>query len=527
VIAPAPATDNLQTVRQLAARFGMTCIDLEQHTVDLQLLQQFPVQDLFRENVLPLSRNGNRAVVAVADPLNLTALQELTVRTGLYLDPVVAAHDQIQRLLKNALGLGGGTVQELMAMSKEEIDTLQAAAGDEIGDASQASSVVKLVNELLLEAIEQKASDIHIEPEESDLQIRFRVDGMLQIQPMPAEIQRFRAAIVSRLKIMSRMNIAEKRLPQDGRIRLTVRGREVDIRVSVIPMLHGEGVVMRLLDKSRNSLSLQAVRFPPELLPHWQKLIRRPHGLILVTGPTGSGKTTTLYSSLCEIRRPDLKIITIEDPVEYNLQQISQIQVQSQIGLNFAAGLRSILRHDPDVVLIGEIRDPETATSAIQASLTGHLVFSTIHTNDAASTFTRLIDMGVEPYLVASTLQGVLAQRLVRKLCTHCRTAYTPDPAQIPEDCRLPAGQKLWQANGCRECRGSGYNGRIAIFELLMTTSRIRSLCMQQADAAEIQNEAIRQGMQSLRQNGWQRVLTGETSLDELIRVCPLENSND
>ena len=527
VIAPVSNSDNLHPVRQLAARFGMLCMDLEQHTVDLQLLQLFPVQDLFRESVLPLSRNGNRAVVAVADPLNLTALQELTVRTGLYLDPVVAAPEQIQRLLKNALGLGGGTVQELMAMSKEEIDTLQAVAGDEIGDASQASSVVKLVNELLLEAIEQKASDIHIEPEEADLQIRFRVDGMLQIQPMPAEIQRFRAAIVSRLKIMARMNIAEKRLPQDGRIRLTVRSREVDIRVSVIPMLHGEGVVMRLLDKSRNSLSLQAVRFPPELQQHWQKLIHRPHGLILVTGPTGSGKTTTLYSSLCEIRRPDLKIITIEDPVEYNLQQISQIQVQSQIGLNFAAGLRSILRHDPDVVLIGEIRDPETATSAIQASLTGHLVFSTIHTNDAASTFTRLVDMGIEPYLVASTLQGVLAQRLVRRLCPHCRIAYTPDAEHVPEDCRLPAGQQLWKASGCRECRGSGYNGRIAIFELLITGSRIRSLCMQRADAVEIQNEAIRQGMQSLRQNGWQRVLAGETSLDELIRVCPLETADD
>jgi general secretion pathway protein E/type IV pilus assembly protein PilB len=527
VIAPASATDNLQAVQQLAARFGMICVDLEQHTVDLQLLQLFPVQDLFRENVLPLSRNGNRVAVAVADPLNLTALQELTVRTGLYPDPVVAAQEQIQKLLKNALGLGGGTVQELMAMSKEEIDTLQAAAGDEIGDASQASSVVKLVNELMMEAIEQKASDIHIEPEEGDLQIRFRVDGMLQIQPMPAEIQRFRAAIVSRLKIMAKMNIAEKRLPQDGRIRLTVRGREVDIRVSVIPMLHGEGVVMRLLDKSRSSLSLQAVRFPAELQQHWQKLIRRPHGLILVTGPTGSGKTTTLYSSLCEIRRPDLKIITIEDPVEYNLQQISQIQVQSQIGLNFAAGLRSILRHDPDVVLIGEVRDSETATSAIQASMTGHLVFSTIHTNDAASTFTRLVDMGIEPYLVASTLQGVLAQRLVRRLCLHCRIRFTPQHDQLPEDCQLPTGHQLWKAGGCRECRGSGYNGRIAIFELLMTSSRIRSLCMQRADAAEIRDEAVRQGMQSLRQNGWQRVLAGETSLEELIRVCPLESEDD
>ncbi len=514
-------------LKSRAARYGMDFEDLENFTVDLPLLQSFPRQDLFREKILPLSRVGQRIRVAVANPLNIEALQDLTVSTGFYLDPVLSPEEQIQRHLKNSLGVGGGTVHELMAMSKEEIDSLQAAAGDEIGDASQASSVVKLVNELILEAVEQLASDIHIEPEEDDLVIRFRVDGLLQIQTMPPEIQRFRAAIVSRLKIMAKMNIAEKRLPQDGRIRLTVRGREVDVRVSVIPMLHGEGVVMRLLDKSRSTLSLDRVRFPEELRQNWQRLIRRPHGLILVTGPTGSGKTTTLYSSLCDIRRPDLKIVTIEDPVEYNLRQISQIQVQSQIGLTFAAGLRSVLRHDPDVVLIGEVRDAETAGSAIQASMTGHLVFSTVHTNDAASTFTRLIDMGIEPYLVASTVQGVLAQRLVRRLCVNCRAEWVPMSADVPADCPLPAGQLLWKAAGCRECRGTGYSGRIAIFELLLTSSQTRALCMQRADAAAIRDDAMRQGMRTLRQSGWQRVLAGETSLDELVRVCPLENEAD
>jgi general secretion pathway protein E/type IV pilus assembly protein PilB len=514
-------------LKSRAARYGMDFEDLENFTVDLPLLQSFPRQDLFREKILPLSRVGQRIRVAVANPLNIEALQDLTVSTGFYLDPVLSPEEQIQRHLKNSLGVGGGTVHELMAMSKEEIDSLQAAAGDEIGDASQASSVVKLVNELILEAVEQLASDIHIEPEEDDLVIRFRVDGLLQIQTMPPEIQRFRAAIVSRLKIMAKMNIAEKRLPQDGRIRLTVRGREVDVRVSVIPMLHGEGVVMRLLDKSRSTLSLDRVRFPEELRQNWQRLIRRPHGLILVTGPTGSGKTTTLYSSLCDIRRPDLKIVTIEDPVEYNLRQISQIQVQSQIGLTFAAGLRSVLRHDPDVVLIGEVRDAETAGSAIQASMTGHLVFSTVHTNDAASTFTRLIDMGIEPYLVASTVQGVLAQRLVRRLCVNCRAEWVPMSADVPADCPLPAGQLLWKAAGCRECRGTGYSGRIAIFELLLTSSQTRALCMQRADASAIRDDAMRQGMRTLRQSGWQRVLAGETSLDELVRVCPLENEAD
>jgi general secretion pathway protein E/type IV pilus assembly protein PilB len=380
------------------------------------------------------------------------------------------------------------------------------------------------VNELILEAVEQRASDVHIEPEEDDLTVRYRVDGMLRLQPMPPEIQRFRAAIVSRLKIMAKLNIAEKRLPQDGRIRLTVRGRDIDVRVSVIPMVHGEGVVMRLLDRSRSALSLDTVQFPIQIRQAWDELIRRPHGLLLVTGPTGSGKTTTLYSSLCEIRRPDLKIITVEDPVEYNLKSISQIQVQSQIGLTFAAGLRSILRHDPDVVLIGEVRDSETATSAIQASLTGHLVLSTIHTNDAASAFTRLVDMGVEPYLVSSTLEGVLAQRLVRRLCNACRTASKPTLDQLPPDLPLADSDVLYTATGCRECHHSGYRGRVAIFELLTNNSRIRRLCMDQAPAGEIRQVAIENGMQTLRQMAWQRVLAGETSLEELIRVCPAES---
>jgi general secretion pathway protein E len=511
------------SVSAMARRYGMECVDLETFAVDQSLLCLFPGQELFRESILPLSRSGDRVKVAIADPLNLEAIDELTSRTGLYLDAILASAEQIQRHLKNSLGVGGGTVRELVAMSADDAEALQAAAGDEIDDVSKASSVVKLVNELLLEAVEQRASDVHIEPEEEDLHVRYRVDGMLRIQPMPPEIQRFRAAIVSRLKIMAKLNIAEKRLPQDGRIRLSVRGREIDVRLSIIPMLHGEGVVMRLLDKSRSTLSLDAVQFPAGIRKTWEQLIRRPHGLLLVTGPTGSGKTTTLYSSLCEIRRPDLKIITVEDPVEYNLKQISQIQVQNQIGLTFAAGLRSILRHDPDVVLIGEIRDSETATSAIQASLTGHLVLSTIHTNDAPSAFTRLVDMGIEPYLVSSTVEGVLAQRLVRRLCPVCRKPHLADRDELPTDLPLPEDSQLYRAVGCRECNQTGYAGRVAIFELLISNSRIRRLCMDQAPASEIRAAAIQQGMQTLREMGWQRVLAGETSLDELVRVCPIE----
>ena len=492
----------------LARQFGMQFLDLEDFQVDHELVCSFPVQELFRESVLPLDRDGQRVRVAIADPFNLEALDALTSKSGFFLEAVLSRIEQIDQKLKESLGVGGGTVSDLEA------------SDNEISDESQASSVVKLVNEILLEAVKQRASDVHIEPEEDSLEVRYRVDGILRLQPMPPEINRFRAAIVSRLKIMAKLNIAEKRLPQDGRIKLAIQGREVDVRVSVIPMLHGEGVVMRLLDKAGASISLNAVEFPDAMRDQWNELIRRSHGMVLVTGPTGSGKTTTLYSSLVEVRSPATKIITVEDPVEYNLKGISQIQVQNQIGLSFAAGLRSILRHDPDVVLIGEIRDAETATSAVQASLTGHLVLSTLHTNDASSAFTRLVDMGIEPYLVASTVEGVLAQRLVRRLCSSCRESYLPRPGELPEDMNYARGTLLYRAGACRDCHHTGYSGRVAIFELLKADRTIRQLCTQQAAASELRAHALQSGMISLRQCGWQRVTQGQTSVDEVLRVC-------
>ena len=504
-------------LQQLAARFGMQTVDLEDFEVDTELLSRFPATELFKELVLPLSVDGQTAAVAVADPLNLEALDALSAKTGLILDSVLATSEQIDRKLKESLGVGGGTVSDLMAMSTDSASV----AAEDIGldDESQASSVVKLVNEILQEAVRQRASDVHIEPQEHELEVRYRVDGILRVQPMPAEINRFRAAIVSRLKIMAKLNIAEKRLPQDGRMTIDVAGKEISIRLSVIPMLYGEGVVMRLLDKSNVNVSLDAVEFPAELREEWNALIHRSHGMILVTGPTGSGKTTTLYSSLAELRSQTTKIITVEDPIEYGLPGISQIQVQGQIGLSFAAGLRSILRHDPDVVLIGEIRDAETATSAIQASLTGHLVLSTLHTNDAPSAFTRLVDMGIEPYLVASTVEAVLAQRLVRRLCPNCREAYQPKLDDLPEDMPRPGGQ-LFRATGCRDCHHSGYSGRVAIFELLKSDRAIRQMCTQQLPASDMRAHAITEGMVSLRQSGWQRVLEGSTTVDEVLRVC-------
>jgi general secretion pathway protein E/type IV pilus assembly protein PilB len=337
---------------------------------------------------------------------------------------------------------------------------------------------------------------------------------------LPPEISRFQAAIISRIKIMARLNIAEKRLPQDGRIKMRVNNREIDVRVSIIPMLHGEGIVLRLLDKTRMVFNLANVGMLPDTYRTIRQLIDRPHGIVLVTGPTGSGKTTTLYSALSEIKNERIKIITVEDPVEYHNEGLSQIQVHAKIGLTFAAGLRSILRHDPDVILIGEIRDMETAESAIQASLTGHLVFSTLHTNDAPSAFTRLIDMGIEPFLVASTLEGVMAQRLVRMICPDCKEEYQPlehdVPADFPANSRRPT---LWRGAGCRMCHQTGYRGRMGIFELMVTNDVIHELCVQRVNATSIRNQAIKDGMLTLRQDGWRKVLEGKTTLEEVARV--------
>jgi general secretion pathway protein E/type IV pilus assembly protein PilB len=379
------------------------------------------------------------------------------------------------------------------------------------------------VNEILLEAIESRASDVHIESQAAGIKIRYRIDGMLHPQPIPPEINRFQAAIISRLKIMARLNIAEKRLPQDGRIKLRVTGREIDVRMSVIPMLHGEGIVMRLLDKGRMKFSLEALGMEADMHHRYSELIRMPHGIVLVTGPTGSGKTTTLYSSLVEIKSEETKIITTEDPVEYQLEGINQIQVHPKIGLTFAASLRSILRHDPDIVLVGEIRDMETAENAIQASLTGHMVFSTLHTNDAPSAYTRLVDMGVEPFLVASTVEAVMAQRLVRTLCTKCREAYQPKREDVPKDFPWEEfqnrGEPLFRPHGCRSCRQLGFVGRQGIFELCVTTDSVRQLAHDRSSSWEIRQAARKDGMQTLREDAWRKVLSGITTVDEVLRV--------
>ncbi|MEZ6143533.1 MAG: type II secretion system ATPase GspE [Zavarzinella sp.] len=517
--------NEMTVLEEVAYELGMELVDLSHTRIDPDTLSAMPTKMVHRKALVPIARENGSLVVAMANPYDVYAVDELQNLTGLEIRPVLGSPREISRLIKQYFGVGGETVTALV-QDKDEVELLEGLEADDSDLAKQAqeASVVKLVNEILIEAATERASDIHIEPEENALRIRYRIDGLLQTQVLPPEINRFANAIISRIKIMARLNIAEKRLPQDGRIKMRVQGREVDVRVSIIPMIHGEGIVMRLLDKGRMVFNLANVGMLPDNYKKFKQLIDLPHGIVLVTGPTGSGKSTTLYSALNEIKDEVTKIITVEDPVEYQQPGISQIQTHAKIGLTFANALRSILRHDPDVILIGEMRDLETAEAAIQSSLTGHMVFSTLHTNDAPSAFTRLIDMGVEPFLVASTVEGIMAQRLLRTICSECKVSYQPDHPDVPPDfpgfdVKLPAVPTLWKGTGCRSCRNSGYRGRTGIHELMLNTDEIRDLIVQRANAGDIRKAALRNGMRTLRQDGWMKVQAGNTTMDEVTRT--------
>ncbi|MFO0938719.1 MAG: GspE/PulE family protein [Gemmataceae bacterium] len=511
-------------MRALVDEFRLEFVDLTTVTIDPAATKNVPLKLITRKNLMPIERTEHSLVVATGDPYDAYALDELQTVTGMHIQPVLGSPKEIARLIKAHFGVGGDTVAALAEERSTDVEFLDDIETDdsELAKQAQEASVVKLVNEILIEAANERASDVHIEFEESGITIRYRIDGLLQSQRLPPEINRFANAIVSRLKIMSRLNIAEKRLPQDGRIKMRVQGREVDVRVSIIPMIHGEGIVMRLLDKSRMVFNLKNIGFLPDTDRVFRQLLDRPHGIVIVTGPTGSGKSTTLYSALNEVKDETLKIITVEDPVEYQQPGICQIQTHAKIGLTFASSLRSILRHDPDVILIGEMRDLETCEAAIQASLTGHMVFSTLHTNDAPSAFTRLIDMGVEPFLVSSTVEGIMAQRLVRTLCPDCKEPMTPSeipndyPKQLPDFVVNPG---FYKGAGCRACRNSGYRGRTGIHELMINTDTLRDLVVQRVNASVIRMEALKAGMRTLRQDGFIKVGMGKTTLDEVNRT--------
>jgi general secretion pathway protein E/type IV pilus assembly protein PilB len=514
-----PQTED-DVLRWLAAEYGLTFTTLDDVDPDRQLLSLFPARILLKEELLPIRRVNGTVEVATSRLFATQGLDALKTLTGLNLRPVLAGTESIQREMKKRLGVGADTIgtldeEKTIQVVDENADdnNLDSSGGDE-------ASIIRFVNQVLKDAIELRASDIHLEPFEDEFRIRYRIDGDLQGIPVPPQLKQFQPAIVSRIKILSHLNIAEKRLPQDGRIKVRIEDAEVDIRVSIIPMLHGEAVVMRLLRQNSTLRGLAQIGMAARELDCFQRVLRLPHGIILVTGPTGSGKTSTLYTALNEINDAVRKIITVEDPVEYQLKGVNQIQVNEKSGLTFARGLRSILRHDPDVVLIGEIRDQETAQIAVQASLTGHLVFSTLHTNDAPGAVTRLVDMGVEPYLVASSLEAVLAQRLVRVLCPHCKQQdHSPTAQAFKARLGIPASTVLYRSVGCRECRNTGFFGRHAIFEWMDTDEEIRQLILKNASTDQVRNAAQRAGMKNLAEDGWRLVAMGITTVEEVLGV--------
>lgn len=509
-------------LRWLGGEYGLTFSSLEDAHPDKELLALFPARLLLRDELLPLRRHADAVEIATSRLFSSRGLDGLKTLTGLRLTPVLAPSEVIQRELKKRLGVGADTIGIL-----DDETAIQVVDDDGTGDgnldnAAEDASIIRFVNQVLKDAIDLRASDVHLEPFENELRIRYRIDGVLQDVPVPAQIKRFQPAIVARVKILSHLNIAEKRLPQDGRIKVRIDATEVDIRVSIIPMLHGEAVVMRLLRQNASLRGARELGMAPRELACLQRVLQLPHGIVLVTGPTGSGKTSTLYTALQEINDSERKIVTIEDPIEYQLRGVNQIQVSEKSGLTFARGLRSILRHDPDVILIGEIRDQETAQIAVQASLTGHLVFSTLHTNDAPGAITRLVDMGVEPYLVASSLEAVLAQRLVRLLCTHCKQPDTgPTAVAFKNSLGLNGDATVYKAVGCRECRQTGYHGRRAIFEWMDTNAEIRQLILQNASSDLLRAAAMRTGMRTLAEDGRRLVQDGLTTIDEILSVSP------
>jgi general secretion pathway protein E len=518
-------------LRFLAAYYDVPFIDLENDGAKLapsrEFLSKFPARILLDRQLMPLAENGNGDGIAILTSriFDNAGLDELRLATGLDLHPVVAPSTEIDRFIKKYLGVGADTLQS-MREDPDDVTVLEDNSDEDIdlSTAAHDASIIKFVNQVMAEALELRATDVHVEPFEQQLRVRYRIDGVLQEANIPAQVRKYHAAIVSRIKILSHLDIAEKRLPQDGRIRLKVAGREIDLRVSVIPMIHGEAVVLRILDRGDALLGMEHLGMGNREVKVWQQVLDLPHGIVLVTGPTGSGKTTTLYAALSKINNVDLKIITIEDPVEYQLSGINQIQVNTKSGLTFSSGLRSILRHDPDVLLIGEIRDRETAEIAVQASLTGHLVFSTLHTNDAPGATTRLVDMGVEPYLVASSLELVAAQRLVRLICPKCKAEL---PKSDTEKLRADYGEQvpatLFRGEGCRNCQGTGYRGRQGVFEMMPISDEIRALILDRASSRDIRKTALEQGMSSLRDDGWRLVREGRTTAEEVLRMTKNE----
>ena len=505
----------------LSERLGLEVATASEYPEIPVLEEQISYRFLREARALPLRETDDGIVVAMADPSDEFTVRSIAMVCGRPVVPRLAVVTELEAALERLYGAGKssmGQIVDNIATRDEEQDF-----GDveHLKDLASEAPVVRLVNLLITHALESRASDIHIEPFENRLIVRLRIDGVLNEVESPP--RRLSAAVISRVKIMANLDIAERRLPQDGRIKLRIQGKEIDLRVSTVPTMHGESVVMRILDKGGVPLDFASLGFDGSLLDAFLAALNEPHGILLVTGPTGSGKTTTLYTALDRLNQPDVKILTVEDPVEYQMPGINQIQVKPQINLTFANALRSIVRQDPDVIMIGEIRDLETAEIAVQSALTGHLVLSTVHTNDAPSTVNRLLDMGVEDYLLTSTIVGILAQRLVRNLCTHCRRPYKALP-EVIEQMGLrrfvPEGEvTLYHPTGCSHCSGTGYFGRMGIMEMLPMSDRIRSLVMRHANSADLRAAAVEGGMESMFENGLRKAVAGTTTVEEVLRV--------
>jgi general secretion pathway protein E len=513
-----------QVLYALSLQMGIPFLkDVAVEDVEPELCSALPIHFAKKHGILPIKHDVDGILVATSNPLDIYPLDDVRILLNQEIKPVVMPPRAIIDSINQVYDRDSNTAQQIIEdFDENSLDIITSALEEptDLLDASDEAPVIRLVNSTLFQAVKQRASDIHIEPFERDLVVRYRVDGILyNVLNPPKQIQ---PSITSRVKIMAGLNIAEKRLPQDGRIRVTIAGKDIDIRVSVIPTAHGERIVMRLLDKTSVLLKLEDIGFSADKLKIFNKLIHGPHGIILLTGPTGSGKTTTLYAALTRINSPDKNIITVEDPIEYQIKGVGQIQVNPKINLTFANGLRSILRQDPDVIMVGEVRDLDTAEIAIQASLTGHLVFSTLHTNDSAGAITRLIDMGIEPFLASSSLIAIMAQRLVRIVCPDCRQKYSPSEEELREigiDTRGADIKPLYRAVGCENCLGTGYRGRTGIFELLVLDDDIRSLILKNYDTTTIKKTATKKGMLTLRQDGASKVLKGVSTIEEVVRV--------
>ncbi|MEC9477466.1 MAG: ATPase, T2SS/T4P/T4SS family [Planctomycetota bacterium] len=509
-----------QVTRALAIHFQLPFANLGKHIIAQDIIDAIPKEVAIEHRIVPVARKGRTLIIAMADPLDFFTIDNLRFILSTEVDCALATPEAVDEALDDYYRLAGGydSVLGEHAGSDEDVEF---GRGDYAGDDSDANEapVIKLVHMLIANALKAGASDIHIEPMEHDLRVRYRVDGVCEVMDSPPK--KLQGPVISRLKIMARMDMAEKRRPQDGRIKIKIGGKEIDLRVSIIPTVHGESVVMRILDKDAGLVDLEKLGFHESDLGRFNRIIKRPNGIFLVTGPTGSGKTTTLYSALMDLNRPDVKIITAEHPIEYNLAGINQSEVKHEIGLDFSRILRAMMRQAPNIILVGEIRDRETADTAIQAALTGHLVFSTLHTNDAPSALTRLIDMGVKPFLVASAVLAIMGQRLIRLLCKECKEVYEPAETElrmIGLSSSDIMGQSLYRAVGCAKCSG-GYKGRCGIYELLEMSSDIRDMTFDKSPTKDLRNKARSEGMVSLQEDAVRKLLSGMTSIEEILRV--------